>query len=73
MKTRDDKEWMIEAMKAAEYKMPDQQAIMLFSYPIGRPGNLRYSSTLSREDAITLVKQWLFAQGEKEAWMEHVK
>lgn len=70
---RDNKEWMISAMRAAESKMPDSHAIMLFSYPIGHPGELRYSSTMAREDAIILMKQWLFVLGEKEAWMNHIK
>lgn len=73
MNGRDDKDWMREAIKAAESKMPDQTATILFSYPLGTPGNLRYASSINREDAIMLVKQWLFAMGEKEAWMDHIK
>ena len=36
-------------------------------------GRLIYTASCAREDAIKVVKAWLYHQGEKENWMEYIK
>lgn len=72
---------MVDAMKAAEAHIPVEASAMLFvaeteEMPDGnkKVAQIRYvGSKINREDAIRLMKTWLFEQGEKEAWMEHIK
>jgi hypothetical protein len=69
-----DKTYMREAAAAAEDHLPDNHGIILMAIPYeGGDQRLKYVSNLDRADAIKVVKEWLFNQGEKENWMEHIR
>ena len=66
-----DVHYIERAIKSAQNECPDGCALMLFV----TDGNcLRYAGArVDREDAIKSMKAWLFNQGEKENWMNHIE
>jgi hypothetical protein len=70
-----DKEYMNEAARAVDAKLPDNHGFILLAVPFGEGENKRltYISSMKREDAIKVLKEWFFHIGEAENWMEHIK
>lgn len=69
-----DKQYLIDAGKAVEAKLPDHHGFILMAVPFeGGDGCLKYISSLKREDAIRVLKEWLIQCSGEEAWMKHIK
>lgn len=70
-----DKEYLKEAAKAVNAKLPDNHGFILLVAPYGEGGNnrLTYISSMRREDAINVLKEWLIKASGKEEWMKHLK
>lgn len=70
-----DKEYLKEAARAIEAKLSDNHGFILLVGPYGDdPGNrLTYISSMRREDAINVMKEWLIKAGAEEDWMKHIK
>lgn len=69
-----DKEYLNEAAKAIDAKLPDNHGFILFVVPYGEGDNRRlcYISSLDRATAINLIKEWLIKAGAAEDWMRHL-
>lgn len=62
------------AAEAAKAKLPDNYGILLFAVPLtGGDNRLRYCSSIPREQAIQVVKEWLYHNGVKENWVKHIE
>lgn len=69
-----DKEYLRLAAIDVAKRLPDQHGFVLFTTPTGhQPGRVGYVANVNRQDAIKMVKEWLFAMGEGENWMKHIK
>jgi hypothetical protein len=70
-----DKEYLKEAAKAVEAKLPDNHGFILLVVPYGGASEhrLNYISSMRREDAINVLKEWLIKASGKEDWMKHIK
>lgn len=69
-----DKEYLQIAAKAVQDKLPDHHGFILMAVPLeGGDGRLKYISSLKREDAINVLKEWLIKCGHEEDWMKHIK
>lgn len=68
-----DKEYMNEAAKALDAKLPDNHVFILLVAPIGDDGRLNYVGSMSRESAINCMKEFLIKAGAAEDWMKHIK
>lgn len=68
-----DKEYLKEAAKAIESKLPDNHRFILLSAPEGDGGRLVYISSMRRECAINVLKEWLIKASGEEEWMRHIK
>lgn len=68
-----DKEYLKEAAKAVHAKLPDHHGFILIAVPhAGGDGRLKYISSLKREDAVNVLKEWLINCGHEEDWMKHL-
>jgi hypothetical protein len=58
-----------------EAKLPDQWGFLLLAAPYGEGGHNRcvYTSTMQREDALRLMKEFIIKCGAGEDWMKHIK
>ena len=70
-----DREYLKEAARAVEAKLPDNHAFLLLVAPFGEGENnrLTYISFMRREDAINVLKEFLLKCGAAEDWMKHIK
>lgn len=70
-----DKEYLKEAAKAVEAKLPDNHGFILLVAPFGEGANnrLAYISSMRREDAINVLKEWLIKASGPEEWMRHIQ
>lgn len=69
-----DKDYLRQAAKAVEAKLPDNHGFILLVAPWGNSnGRLTYISSLERESALSLLKEWLLKAGAAEDWMKHIK
>lgn len=72
-----DREYLELAAEMVMAVIPDNHGFIIFTFGSSSSGEgentLFYTSNCKRDDCIKLVKEWLFAQGEKGAWMEHIK
>jgi hypothetical protein len=69
-----DKEYLREMAKLLDAKLPDNHGFLLLTIPFGsEDARISYTSNCNREDAIKLLKTYLFRIGEKEDWMKHIK
>lgn len=70
-----DREYLKEAAKAIDAKLPDNHGFILMAVPLGedKERRLTYISSLKREDAINVLKEWLISCGAEEDWMKHIK
>ena len=68
------KEYLSEAARAVEAKLPDNHGFLLLVAPYGEgEGRLVYVSTMRRPDALNLLKEFLLKAGAAEDWMKHIK
>lgn len=69
-----NKDYLDYAAKAIDAKLPDNHGFILLVAPYGATnGRLTYISSLRREDAINLLKEWLIKCSSEEEWMKHIK
>lgn len=71
-----DKEYLNLAAKAVHERLPDNHGFILLAFPFnGTDENNRvaYVSNARREDAIKVLKEFLFRAGAKEDWMAHIR
>lgn len=68
-----NRDYLKEAAKAVESKLPDNYKFILMAAPAGEDGRLFYISTMRREDAINVLKEWLIKASGEEEWMKHIK
>lgn len=69
-----DRQWLREAAKAAEARMPDNTGFVLFGTQMEGPESQRlfYVSNLKREDALNALAEWLGHQLDDQGnWMAH--
>ncbi len=61
--------------RVVDSKLPDNHGFILLAFPFGEsPDNrLIYTASCQRADAIKMLKEFLFALGESEAWMNHIR
>lgn len=67
-----DREYLALAADAAKDRLPDDAGFILIT-SWGPEQRARYVSNIDRSTAIKLLKEFLFRNGEEEAWMKHIK
>jgi hypothetical protein len=70
-----DKDYLKQAGTAIKAKLPDNHGFILLVAPFGEPSEnsrLSYISTLTRETAINVLKEWLIKASGPEEWMKHI-
>ena len=61
------------AAKAVQDKLPDHHGFILLAVPFeSTDGRLTYISSIAREDAIAVMKEFLKKCGHEEDWMKHL-
>lgn len=70
-----DKEYLKEAARAVEAKLPDMHGFILLAAPVGEGDGRRlvYISNIDRDCAIAMLKEWLIQASGEEEWMKHIK
>lgn len=68
-----DKNYLTLAAKDVKARLPDNHGFILLTMSYGEDGRLNYVSTISREDAINVLKEFLIKCGAAEDWMQHIK
>lgn len=70
-----DKEYLKEAAKAINAKLPDNHGFILLVAPFGDGDNRRlvYISNMERTSAINSLKEWLIRASGEEEWMKHIQ
>jgi hypothetical protein len=69
-----EKEYLQRAAEAVDAALPDHHGFILLAVPFeGGDGRIKYVSSLKREDAILVLKEWLIKCGHEEDWMKHIK
>lgn len=68
-----DKEYLREAARAIEARLPDNHGFILLVAPYGEDGRLRYIASVERASAIAMLKEFLIRAGAEEDWMKHLK
>lgn len=72
-----DRKFLQDAAGAVRQKLPDGYAFILLAAPTGAPAGpgehrLVYVSDMTRESAISVLKEWLLKCGAAEDWMRHI-
>ena len=70
-----DKEYLKEAARAVNAKLPAKHGFILLVAPFGEGDNnrLAYTSNMERTGAINVLKEWLIKASGEEEWMKHIK
>lgn len=70
-----DKEYLQAVGRDIAAKLPDNHGFICLTFPFGDDpgGRTQYISNAKREDAIKLIKEFLFRIGASEDWMKHIK
>jgi hypothetical protein len=70
-----DREYLKDAARAVQAKLPDNTGFILLTFPFNGEGDnrLAYISNAQRTDAINALKEWLLKCGATEDWMKHIK
>jgi hypothetical protein len=73
--SEEDKQYLELCARLIDDRLPDNHGFILLVAPFGEgPDNrLRYVSSMSREDALSVLKEWLLKCGAAEDWMRHIK
>ena len=67
-------EYLKDAGEAVEAMLPDHHGFIILAVPFkGGDGRLKYISSLKREDAIKVLKEFLISCCGEEEWMKHLK
>jgi len=73
METNESENLMREAISAVSLIMPDGYGILLIVVPLDESHRVvKYASTMPREHAMEILKQFMYYCGEEEAWMRHL-
>ncbi len=70
-----DVEYLKEAARAVNAKLPDNHGFILLVAEYGEPkeeNRLRYISSMERKTAINVLKEWLIKASGEEEWMRHL-
>lgn len=70
-----DREYLKEAARAVQAKLPDGHGFILLAFPFNGEGDSRlvYISNAQRTDALNAMKEWMLKCGASEDWMRHIK
>lgn len=68
-----DKAYMQRAGEEIKKHLPDGCGFILLVAEHGEGGRLNYTADVDRQDAIKVIKEFLFHVGESENWMKHIK
>jgi len=69
-----NKEYLNEMARTVQSKLPDNHGFILLAFPYDNEnGKLIYTSSADREDAIKILKTFLFHCGASEEWMKYIK
>jgi len=70
-----NKQYLQLAAEALESKLPDGHQFILLVAPTGDSDGRRlgYVSSMTRECAINVLKEWLIKASGEEEWMKHIK
>lgn len=70
-----DREYLKEAARAVQAKLPDSHGFILLAFPFNGEGDGRlvYISNAQRTDALNAMKEWMLKCGASEDWMKHIK
>lgn len=70
-----DREFLKEAARAVEAKLPDKYGFILLAFPFNGEGDARlvYISNADRAGVLNAMKEWLLKCGAAEDWMKHIK
>lgn len=70
-----DKQYLKDCGRAIDSKIPDNHGFILLVVPFGEsPDNrLKYTASVNRDDAINVLREFLFHCGAGEEWMKHIK
>ena len=70
-----DRDYLKEAARAVDAKLPDNHGFILLVAPFGEGENnrLAYISSMTRATAIACLKEWLIKSRGEEEWMKHIK
>lgn len=73
-----DRQYLQEAAKVIESKLPDNYQFILLAAPIAgsvpeEVHRLVYVSSFRREDAIAVLKEWLIRANASDGWVQHIK
>ena len=68
-----DKEYLKLAARAVDARLPDNHGFILLALPFNsQEGRIAYISTLHREEAIAVMKEFLLSCSAAEDWMKHL-
>ena len=69
-----DKDYLCQAAKAINAKLPDNHGFILLVAPYGKVEGRRlgYISSMERECAINVLREWLIKASGPEEWMKHL-
>lgn len=68
-----NKQYLQKAAEEIQKVLPDGHVFLLLTANIGPDGHLSYVSSMRREDAINVTKEFLLKAGTAENWMKHIK
>jgi hypothetical protein len=68
-----NKDYLRAAASAISDKLPDQHGFLLLVANYGEGGRLYYVSTMTRDTALNVLKEFLLKAGAAEDWMQHIK
>lgn len=70
-----DKEYLKQMAREVDKYLPDNHGFILIAVPYSTDSNapMTYISSLSRTDAIKVLKSFLFQTGEEENWMKDIR
>lgn len=68
-----NKDYLQEAAKAVQARLPDQHGFILLVTPFGEGKRLVYVSTFERSDALNVLKEFLLRNDQAENWMKHIE
>lgn len=68
-----DKEYLRLCADQVKARLPDNYGFILVAAPFGQAsGRMVYVSSMRREDAINVLKEWLIKVSGEEEWMKHI-
>jgi len=69
-----NREYLQQVAELIGAKLPDHHGFILLAVPFQGAGQrVTYVSSLKREDAILILKEWMIKASGEEDWMRHIK